>query len=46
MHRGRKSALKEAASAEHKAQKARKAPKKVLAFYKDLLGNIGLEEDE
>lgn len=39
-----KAALKKALEAEHKAQKARKAPKEVLKFYKEFFAHVGLTD--
>jgi 5'-deoxynucleotidase YfbR-like HD superfamily hydrolase len=41
-----KAALEKAVSEELKAQMARKAPKKVLDFYKNFMENLGLEDKE
>ncbi len=41
-----KAALKRAIDAEYKLEKARKAPTKVLTFYKNLMNNFGLADEE
>lgn len=41
-----KAALKKALDAEYKAQKARKASKNVLKFYKEFFTNTGLDEED